>query len=102
MTTRTLTLNGQQIPDPRSTKAWKRLIARVVAEEPECWLKFPGVCTTTTTTADHVIPVTDRPDLGLARGNVRGACQPCNERRRNTPAEALNLQPRPGVLAVFD
>src|SRR5438045_3470061 len=91
MPTRYVTINGRRVIDPRSTRAWSVLSKRVAREEPVCWLRFPGVCTTASTTGDHVIPVTDRPDLAMVRSNVRGACAACNDRRRNTPVAALRL-----------
>lgn len=90
------------IPDPRNTRAWRRLRDLVVIEEPTCRLRFPGICTTVSTTADHIIPVTVRPDLAMQRTNLRGACQPCNEARRTVPDEALRLDERPAALSIFD
>lgn len=99
------THDGRQVPDPRSTRAWSELAKRVAREEPICWLQFEGVCTRRSTTGDHVIPVTERPDLALVRSNVRGACAACNYARRNLPVTALRLggeaDARPG-LSVFD
>ena len=72
--------NGAWWPDPRGTRAWRALRHRVITEEPTCWLKLPG-CTRASTTADHVIPFIERPDLSMDRANLRGACAPCNYRR---------------------
>ena len=74
--------------DPRSTRAWKKLRAQVIREEPVCWLKLPG-CTTLSTTADHILTVRDRPDLALVRANLHGACSPCNNRRNKKRVEEL-------------
>lgn len=87
--------------DIRQTRAWRKLRDRVVAEEPLCWLRFPGICTRLSTTADHVIPYKQRPDLAMSRDNHRGACGPCNSARSSTPIEALNLE-RPAALSIFD
>jgi 5-methylcytosine-specific restriction endonuclease McrA len=96
------TADGRRIRDPRSTQAWRRLAKQAAREEPVCWLRFPGVCTGASTTGDHVIPVTIRPDLALIRSNVRGACEPCNTARRNTPVEALRFdRDDPPALGVF-
>lgn len=98
------TADGRQIPDPRSTSAWRRLAKKVAREEPICWLRLEG-CTTRSTTGDHVIPVTVRPDLALVRSNARGACSSCNYKRGNLPIDALRLgtsTERPGALSVFD
>lgn len=99
---RTITVNGIDWPDPRNTRAWRGLRDQVVADEPTCRLRFPGICTTVSTTADHIIPVTVRPDLALERTNCRGTCRPCNEARRTVPDEALRLDERPAALSIFD
>lgn len=98
------TADGHQIPDPRSTQAWRKLAKQAAREEPTCWLQFEGVCTRRSTTGDHVIPVTERPDLALVRSNVRGACSPCNYARRNLPLTALRLGDDDGerpALSIF-
>ncbi len=80
--------------DPRSSRAWRRLRDRVVREEPVCRLQLPGVCTYWSTTADHIVPVAQRPDLALVRSNCRGACSACNWKRGATPdvdADALDF-----------
>jgi 5-methylcytosine-specific restriction endonuclease McrA len=99
--TRYVTINGCRVIDPRSTRAWRRLRDQVVKEEPTCRLRFPGICTLTSTTADHITPVTTDPQLALARTNVRGACAPCNEARRTVPDESLNLEVPSPALAIF-
>jgi 5-methylcytosine-specific restriction endonuclease McrA len=85
------------------TRAGQLLARRVIREEPVCWLQFPGVCTGAATTADHVQPVTRRPDLVLVRSNLRGACSECNRARNSTPVEALSLgsDTRPPALDIF-
>lgn len=75
--------------DPRTTRAWKLLVRTVKREEPTCWLQLPGICTGTSTTGDHVVPVSAAPELALVRSNVRGACGPCNWRRQDTPVDQL-------------
>lgn len=65
----------------RSGAASQRLTQAVIDfYGPECWLQLPG-CTRWATTKDHVIPV----DHGGsdAMENLRGACSPCNSKRRN-------------------
>lgn len=85
------TPDGRTVRDPRSTNAWKQLAKRVIREEPVCWLKFPGICTGQSTTADHVMPVLTHPELALVRSNARGACRGCNRARSSTPVELLRL-----------
>lgn len=89
MGTRYVVIDGQTVIDPRQTRAWRKLVAVVVGEEPLCWLELAG-CTGVSTTGDHLIPVTERPDLALVRDNVRGACRHCNELRGNLPVEAID------------
>jgi 5-methylcytosine-specific restriction endonuclease McrA len=85
--------------------AWKTLARQVVREESTCWLRLPG-CTTRATTADHIIPVSERPDLFLVRANCRGACRSCNTARHSLPVSALPAlrrahRQRPAALALF-
>lgn len=86
-------------------RAWRYLRDQVVREEPICWLQLPG-CTTASTTADHVIPRSERPDLTMVRTNLRGACQSCNLKRGTKDAnkiladEARKHQP-PEALGFF-
>ncbi|MGH4002207.1 MAG: HNH endonuclease, partial [Pseudonocardiaceae bacterium] len=105
MATRLITTtDGRRIPDPRSTQAWRKLAKQVAREEPTCWLRLEG-CTIRSTTGDHVIPVTVRPDLALTRTNVHGACSTCNYKRGNLPIESLRLgdqKSRPQALDIFD
>jgi 5-methylcytosine-specific restriction endonuclease McrA len=91
MPTRRLLINGVERIDPRQTRAWRKLRDRVVREEPTCRLRFTGICTTVSTTADHITPVSERPELALVRSNCRGACRPCNEARRTVPDANLRL-----------
>lgn len=103
MPARRLLIDGVLRIDPRHTRAWRKLRDQVVDEEPTCRLRFPGVCTLVSTTADHIKPVVDHPELALERSNCRGACAPCNEARRNVPNESLNLGAgRSPALSIFD
>lgn len=74
----------RRAPSQLSSRRWRALRDRVVAEEPLCRLQL-SCCTVRSTTADHIIPVKNRPDLKYVRGNLRGACQPCNMRRGSRP-----------------
>lgn len=83
-------------PDPRGTRAWRKLRDEVVGDEPLCWLRLAG-CTIASTTADHVTPFKQRPDLAMVRQNLRGACHHCNSSRQDrdvgprvSTAEALD------------
>ena len=71
------TLGGRRKQSLLSSGKWRRLRDLVVAEEPECQIRT-GRCTGKSETADHVIPVSVRPDLIYVRENLRGACHACN------------------------
>lgn len=102
MSARRVTINGREQIDPRQTRAWTKLRDQVVREEPTCRLRFPTICTTISTTADHITPVSVRPDLALERTNCRGACRPCNEAKHNLPNSALVLNgERSEALSIF-
>lgn len=105
MPARRVTINGRDVIDPRHTRAWRTLRDQVVREEPLCQLRLPR-CTGTSTTADHLVPVTVAPELALERANLQGACRQCNDDRGNLPLEALNRDaPRadvkPSALSIF-
>lgn len=96
----------------RWTQAWRRLAKQVCVEEPICWLQLTG-CMGRSTTGDHVIPLSSRPDLALVRSNVRGACRPCNNKRGHLPADLARemygtsaafqqTSPKPKALGIFD
>lgn len=101
MASRVFRYAGRDWPDPRNTRAWRKLAAQVAREEPVCWLRLDG-CTTKSTTADHVIPVTKRPDLAMVRRNLRGACHSCNNRRSDKPVAALTPATKAPALRFFD
>ena len=80
----------------RSTQAWRKLAKQAIREEPICWLNLDG-CTRRSTTADHIIPISQHPELALTRTNVRGACRNCNSKRGNLPIgswQTHNTTPR--------
>lgn len=91
------------LKDPRSSRAWRRLRDQVVREEPSCQLRFKSICTGYSQTADHIIPVRDRPDLALTRSNVRGACHACNNSRSAMPDDLTIMggAEQPRALDVF-
>lgn len=70
---------------------WKKLRAQVIREEPVCRLRL-SCCTIRTQTADHIIPVSHRPDLRFLRSNLRGACYACNMRRKNRPLSEVRAE----------
>lgn len=77
-------MTTRRAPSQLSSRRWRVLRDRVVREEPLCQLQL-SCCTGRSTTADHIIPVRNRPDLKHVRANLRGSCQPCNMRRGSRP-----------------
>jgi 5-methylcytosine-specific restriction endonuclease McrA len=63
----------------RSGRPWRRLRAQVLREEPWCSIRGPK-CKGISTTVDHIVPLSLRPDLAHERTNLRGACTACNYR----------------------
>ena len=74
------------------SRAWSKIVADVVRRQPYCRLRLPGVCTIRSTTADHIIPRSHRPDLTTDLRNLRGSCQPCNRRRKDRPLEQVRAE----------
>jgi|LakMenEpi03Aug12_release.lakeMendotaPanAssembly.Ray.scaffolds.fasta_scaffold666343_2 5-methylcytosine-specific restriction endonuclease McrA len=70
---------------------WQKLRLSVIKEEPVCRLRL-SCCTRWSTTADHIIPVSHRPDLKYVRQNLRGSCQPCNLRRKARPLSEVRAE----------
>lgn len=101
MPTRKVLIDGHWVIDPRQTRAWTRLKDQVVREEPTCRLRFPGICTLKSTTADHIVPVSVDPKQALDRSNCRGSCEPCNTARRTVPDESLVLNVKSDALSIF-
>jgi 5-methylcytosine-specific restriction endonuclease McrA len=99
--TRQLLIDGVWVSDPRNSRAWRRLRDGVVRDEPTCRLRFAGICTVVSTTADHIIPVSVRPELCMVRSNLRGACAECNTARRSVPDESLLLGGTSDALNIF-
>lgn len=101
-------IKPRPISDLRRHRAFRKLTVQVCREEPLCWLRLPG-CTLKSTTADHLVPYSKRPDLGMVRGNLRGACRSCNMRRKDTPlwklaelrAKLIREAQRPRALDFF-
>jgi 5-methylcytosine-specific restriction endonuclease McrA len=59
---------------PRSVRTALRL-AVFARDDYLCQLRYPGICTTVATQADHV---RDRAIYGDNLDNLQGACRPCN------------------------
>lgn len=88
---------------PFQTRAGRKLRDQVVREEPTCRLALPGICTTVSTTADHIKPFSTHPELGMIRSNLRGACGPCNRARGTLPDELIDRGDTSGdALSIFE
>jgi len=61
----------------RSGRPWRRLRAQVLRRDPLCQIRGPK-CKRVSTTVDHIIPLSLRPDLAHDLRNLRGACTACN------------------------
>ncbi|MFZ6762224.1 HNH endonuclease signature motif containing protein [Pseudoroseomonas sp. WGS1072] len=58
--------------------AWRRLRLTVLAEEPLCRFCRERGLVTAATEIDHITPIAARPELRLARANLRALCRPCH------------------------
>lgn len=68
---------------PALGRPWQRIVDQTIREEPDCRLRYPGICTGHSQTADHITPRSQGgPDT---RDNTRGACHPCNQHRSDHP-----------------
>ncbi|GAA0189743.1 hypothetical protein GCM10008944_01520 [Cytobacillus oceanisediminis] len=70
-------------------RVWTELSLQVRAEEPLCRIRIPGVCTTISTAADHILPSSRYPHLELERSNLQGACRPCNRAKSDLTMDEL-------------
>ena len=61
----------------RQGRPWRRMRIQILRRDPCCTIRGPK-CTGISTTVDHVIPLSTRPDLAHDPANLRGACGPCN------------------------
>jgi 5-methylcytosine-specific restriction endonuclease McrA len=102
MPARRVVIDGVEVIDPRHTRAWRRLRDQVVAEEPTCRLRFPGICTLVSTTAAHIKPVVTYPELALVRSNLEGSCAECNKAAGTLPEASLVKGSAPSpALSIF-
>jgi 5-methylcytosine-specific restriction endonuclease McrA len=89
-----------------SSHKWRKLRAKVIADEPYCQLRLPG-CLVLATCVDHIIPRSLRPDLEMTRSNLASACKPCNDLKGDRQMNDVAALPRgttgsrPAALAFF-
>lgn len=75
--------------------AWHRLRNAILARDPLCRMCQAQGRTRTAMEVDHIIPISERPDLRLVEGNLQPLCRPCHriktarERRDLTPGERV-------------
>lgn len=60
-------------------RTWRRLRKQYLSLNPFCLFCKPKLVPATE--VDHIIPISERPDLRLATHNLRGLCKPCHSRR---------------------
>ncbi|MDQ1077995.1 HNH endonuclease [Pseudoroseomonas cervicalis] len=60
--------------------AWQRLRLQVLSDEPLCRFCHQAGRIVAATEVDHIQPIALRPDLRLARANLRSLCKPCHSR----------------------
>lgn len=62
------------------TRAFQRIAREVKQRDKyQCQIQLPGICIGHGNTVDHIVPVSQRPDLADDPKNLRAACRPCNE-----------------------
>ena len=62
---------------------WRKISERQRKRVPFCELALPG-CRGKAETADHIIPVSEQPELSHDELNIRSACKRCNGARGTT------------------
>ena len=63
---------------------WNKLRASVLQEQPLCQdCEDHGITNPDDLELDHIIPITERPDLRLVRANLRMRCKACHQRKTN-------------------
>lgn len=56
--------------------AWKRLRLAVLSDQPWC-----NVCQRIATCVDHIVPISERPELRLDRDNLQPLCDTCHRQK---------------------
>lgn len=94
----------------------KRTRARILRRDPHCKLAIEGVCTGTSTEADHITPHAQALALGWPLPDIdsiengQGVCKPCHQiktraeqtegqrRAATTKPTTRNPEPHPGLV----
>lgn len=77
------TAESKLINSRGGSRRWSKIAKDVARKQPICWLQLPGYCRGRSETADHFWPRSTHPHLAETASNLRGACIPCNRRRRD-------------------
>jgi 5-methylcytosine-specific restriction protein A len=77
--------------------AWRKLRAAKLAADPLCWWCLADGNLTPANTVDHIVPISDRPELRMVWGNLRSGCKPCHDAHtaRQTAAGHRGMRGRP-------
>jgi 5-methylcytosine-specific restriction protein A len=59
--------------------AWRRLREAKLKADPLCWWCQSLGRLTAANTVDHIVPISERPDLRLVWSNLRSGCKPCHD-----------------------
>lgn len=80
-------------------RAWERLRARHLANNPWCVFCLRKGIVTPATVGDHIETIEDRPDLRLDDDNVQSLCKPCHdgEKQRQDAAARRSRRAPPNL-----
>lgn len=78
--------------NPWQTRQARKLRAQILREQPTCQIRLPG-CRGVADSVDHILPVSQRPELVLEPTNLQSACSYCNRKRSNAPLDTLKPAP---------
>lgn len=59
---------------------WQALRLVVLAEEPLCRFCHDRGLVVVAQVVDHIVPISEAPELRLERSNLRSLCKPCHDR----------------------
>ncbi len=76
------------------TSEWANAADQVKREEPLCRKCLERGFYTPTKHVDHIIPLTQRPDLALERNNLQGLCIKCHAQKTNEESNGFGARKR--------
>ena len=85
------------------TRAFQKIATAIKQRDHyQCQIRITGICTGYGNTVDHIIPMSERPDLADEPSNLRAACRPCNEHKGRSedrqPRRRTPVRRHPGLL----